>query len=95
MFYKISDYSLVSYSKSHVKNKKYDAILKSKSNGKLVRVPFGDLRYTNYRDCTKLNLYPHLINNNTEKRRLYRLRHKKDLREEFYSPGYFSLHILW
>ena len=95
MFYKMSEYSFVKYEKSSRKDKKYNAVLKCKLNKRIVKIPFGSLSYTNYRDKTKLNLYPHLINNDPEKRRLYKLRHNKDLREGYYSAGYFSYWVLW
>lgn len=94
-YYNKKDYKLIGYKKSNTKNKMYDAILENNKTKKIVRVPFGDIRYENYRDLTSLNLYPQLIHNNKERRRLYRLRHKKDLKDGYYSPGWFSYYILW
>lgn len=94
-YYNKIDYKLWGYKKSNTKNKMYDAILINKKTGKTVNIPFGDKRYENYRDMTGLDLYPQLIHNDKERRRLYRLRHQKDIKKGFYSPGWFSYFILW
>ena len=91
MYYKKNEYKLLGYRKSLTKNKKYDAILQGKN--KIVKVPFGDNRYNNYHDLTGLNLYT--STGDKQKRKLYRARHKKDLKEGYYSPGYFSYYVLW
>ena len=72
----------------------YDAILLDNS-GKFIIVPFGDKRYENYQDKTKLNLYPHLIHGDKERRKRYRSRHKVYLKKGYFSPSYFSFHYLW
>jgi hypothetical protein len=89
------DYILLRYEKSKTKNKKYDAIIQNKKNKEIKKIPFGDKRYNNYHDKTGLNLYPSLITGDKKRRRLYKLRHKKDVKEGYYSPGYFSFNILW
>jgi len=94
-YYNKKDYKLIGYEKSNTKNKMYNAILQNKETKKIIKIPFGDKRYENYRDLTGLNLYPQLIHNDKERRRLYRLRHKKDLKKDYYSPGWFSYYILW
>jgi hypothetical protein len=95
VYYKIKNYTLIGYDKSKTKGKMYDAILERKSDNKIIKVPFGSNQYNNYRDISGLNLYPQLINPDKERRRLYKIRHKKDLRKNYYSPGYFSYNILW
>ena len=95
VYYSKSIYKLIGYRKSRTKNKMYDAILQHKKDGKQIIIPFGDKRYQNYRDITGLNLYPRLIHNDKNRRRLYRARHKVFLKEGFYSPSYFSYNILW
>ena len=92
-YYSKKDYKLLGYRKSKRKNAKYDAILENKKTKKLKYVPFGAIGYENYRDLTGLNLYK--THNDPKKRRLYRARHKKDLKEGYYSPGYFSYYITW
>jgi hypothetical protein len=75
-------------------------MMQRKADRRIVRVPFGDSKYSNYQDKkTGLNLYK--STNDKEKRKLYRARHNlKDLRQGFYSPGHFRLstcsyYILW
>ena len=93
MFYSKNEYKLIKYEKSKTKNKKYDAILQK--NNKTYRVPFGDNRYENYHDKTGLSLYPKLLHGDKKRRILYRARHHKDIKEGYYSPGWFSFYILW
>jgi hypothetical protein len=94
-YYKKTEYKLLGYRKSKRKYKKYDAILENKTTKKLKYVPFGDNRYENYRDLTGLDLYPHLLHSDNNRRRLYRARHNKDLKKGYYSPGFFSYFVLW
>ena len=95
MYYKKTDFSILGYRKSKTKYKKYDAILINKNNNKTYSVPFGDKRYENYHDLSGLNLYPHLLHGDKKRRASYRARHKKDLKDGFYSPGWFSYFVLW
>ena len=94
MFYSIKEYDLIGFVKSKTKNKMYDAILKSKK-GELAKVPFGDERFENYWDLTRLNLYPQLNHGDKERRKRYRKRHKVYLKKGYYSPGFFSYYYLW
>ena len=94
-YYKMKEYNLLGYEKATAKNKMYNAILENKDTKKIIKVPFGSTKYQNYGDKTGLNLYPHLITGDKERRRLYLLRHAKDIKKGFYSPGYFSTNILW
>ena len=95
VYYKSLEYELVGYEKSNYKGKMYNAIIKNKKSNKIVKVPFGSSEYENYQDKTGLNLYPHLIHGNTKRRRLYRSRHIKNIKNGYYSAGYFSMKILW
>lgn len=95
MYYKISDYRLIRFQKSKTKFKKYDAILQNRKTNKLYIVPFGQLPYESYRDKTGLNLYPQLLHGDKKRRERYRIRHQKDLKDGYYSPGYFSYFYLW
>jgi hypothetical protein len=87
-------YKLIGYEKAKAKNKMYNALIQNKQ-GKVIKLPFGDNRYENYRDITGLNLYPHLIHNDPNRRRLYKARHKGYLRKGYFSPSYFSYFVLW
>jgi hypothetical protein len=95
MYYNKKEYKLLGYRRSNTKHKKYDAIIENKKTQKKIHIPFGDKRYENYHDLTGLNLYPKLLHNDKNRRRLYKARHKKDLKEGYYSPGYFSYYIIW
>lgn len=94
-YYSKKEYKLEGYEKSKRKGKQYNALLKRKSDGRIIRVPFGDNQMQNYRDETGLNAYPKLIHNDKNRRRLFRARHKGYLRKGYYSPSWFSYHILW
>ena len=94
-YYSKKDYKLLGYRRSKTNHKKYDAVLEQKKTGKIKYVPFGDKRYENFHDLTGLNLYPNLLHGDKNRRRLYRARHKKDLKKGYYSPGYFSYYVIW
>ncbi len=89
-----NNYRLLGFEQSNTQNKKYDAILQNKTTKAIKKVPFGDVRYQQYRDSTPLKLYKHLNHNDKERRRLYRARHEKDMSNKF-SSGYFSSKFLW
>jgi hypothetical protein len=95
MYYSFEDYKFKSFEKSDVLNKKYNAILINTKTKKEIRVPFGDSRYGQYKDSTGLGLYSSKDTLDKNKKKLYRLRHSKDLRTNFFSPGYFAFKYLW
>ena len=94
MYYSKRDYKLVKFQKSTSKFKKYDAILKHRLHKNYVRVPFGDNRYEQYKDRTKLGIYSHLDHLDKKRKKLYHARHQKD-KNLPYSPSYFSSTYLW
>jgi hypothetical protein len=89
-----NDYKLKGFEKSKTKNKKYDAILIHKQTGREKRVPFGDNRYSHYKDTTGLGIYSKADTLDKERRRLYRLRHAGEDKNK-YSSGWFSWFFLW
>lgn len=95
MFYLIRDYKLINFERSKTKNKKYDAILQNKLNDKLVKIPFGDKRFEQFKDSTGLGLYSNKDHGDLKRRQLYRQRHQKDIKKGYYSPGYMSFYFLW
>jgi len=95
VYYKKTDYKLLGYEKATKKGKMYNAVLQNKTTKKTHKVPFGSSEYENYRDLTGLNLYTHLIHGDKKRKKLYRARHKKDLKDGYYSAGYFSYFVLW
>lgn len=94
MFYDKKIYNLLKFEVSKKKNKKYNAVLVNKKNNNVVRVPFGDKRYEQYFDAA-LGYYSKKNHLDPERRRLYRIRHDKDLKKGYYSPGFFSYFYLW
>ena len=95
MYYLKSDYKLLGYEKSKKKDKKYDAIIQNKKTKKIIRIPSGNIHYKMYRDLTGLNLYPNLIHNDKERRKRYRARAKSLVKDDYYSPSWFSYYITW
>jgi hypothetical protein len=93
VYYPMSEYKLLGYQRSSRNGKKYDAIIKNKSTGRTVRVPFGATGYETFKDDTGLSLYK--THRDAARRKSYIARHKGFIRQGFYSPGYFSLKILW
>jgi hypothetical protein len=93
-YFSKDEWHILQFQRSKAKNKKYAVILRN-TDGKKKTLNFGDKRYENYQDATGLGLYNNLIHNDKERRRLYRLRHKKDLKDGYYSSGYFSYYYLW
>lgn len=89
-----SQYDLIQFRKSLKKGKKYDAILRNKATLQLKYIPFGDVRYEQYKDKVPLHLYRSVDHNDPVRRERYRARHKG---EELYkySSGWFSWYYLW
>ena len=95
MYYSFEAFRFKGFEKSDAQNKKYNAIIVDKVTKKETRVPFGDSRYSQYKDVTGLGLYSKNDTLDKKRRDLYRLRHAKDLKDGYYSPGYFSFYYLW
>ncbi len=95
VYYKKTDYKLLGYEKARNPAKMYSGILERKKDGKIIRVPFGDSQKGNYWDKTGLNLYPHLIHGDKERRKRFQQRAKGYVKDGYYSPGWFSYYILW
>ena len=94
-YYNKKDYKLLGYRKSTTKYKKYDGMLQNRKTKKIINVPFGDVRYSNFHDLTGLNLYKNLLHKDIKRRRLFRSRMKHNLNSGYYSPSWFSYFILW
>ena len=95
MRYPKSEYDFVRFEKSKTEHKKYDAILLNRKTGGLVRVPFGDNRYEQFKDSTGLGLYTSKDHYDFARKKSYWARHKNDIVQNAYSAGMFSLHYLW
>lgn len=84
---------LLSFEKSPVKNKKYRAKVLVKKDV-IKNVDFGDSRYEHYKDSTGLGLWSHKDHNDSNRRRLFRARHRLNAKKK-YSPAWFSWNYLW
>ena len=91
----MSEYKLKEFKKSNTKDKKYDAILINKNTGRQKVFHFGNKNYQHYKDTTGLGVYTHLNHLDPERRRLYKIRHNKDIKTGYYSSGYFAMRFLW
>jgi hypothetical protein len=95
MYYPKTRYHFVKFERSTNRHKKYDAILENVVSKRLVRLPFGEVDYEQYRDRTGLGRYSKQDHGDLERRAQYRQRHKRDVKPGFYSPGYFAWYFLW
>lgn len=93
MFYSMKKYRLVGFKKSNKRHKKYDALIEHKDTQRIIKISFGDNRYSNYHDLTRLNLYE--THGDKKRRANYRKRAIVHVKKGFYSPSYFSYFYLW
>jgi len=94
-YYSKAEYKLKGFEKAKAKHKKYTAILENKKTKKQVKINFGDIRYQQFKDTTGLGLYSNKNHGDKKRRASYRARHAKDIKDGFYSAGYFSMRFLW
>ena len=90
------DYKLVGFERSHVRGKKYDAILRNKRDPTRSKksVPFGAVGYEQFKDSTGKGFYTRVNHGDPKRRRNYRTRHHGENKRKF-SSGYFSWKYLW
>jgi hypothetical protein len=88
-----SRFRLKKFIKSRVKNKKYTAIIEDIKTRREYKVPFGDVRYEQYRD-TALGLYRQLDHGDKQRRLNYLARHEAT-RKKKWSASWFSSVYLW
>ena len=88
-----SEYTFQRFERSSRPTKKYAAILKSKSTGRLVTIHFGATGYSQYKDRA-LGLYSSLDHKDKKRRANYRSRHTSDI-DKAYSASWFALKYLW
>lgn len=93
VYFSMDDYTLRTIRKSARKHKKYDAVLERQ--GKETIIPFGDSRYEQYKDSTKIKAFKHKDHNDMKRRKAYIARHSHFIRKGYYSAGYFSMKYLW
>ena len=87
-------FRLVRFKKSNTRYKKYDAIIEDVVTKRQQTVPFGDVRYSQYRDDTGLGRYTKLNHNDKKRKDDYLARHAKTMTKKF-SPSYFAAKYLW
>jgi hypothetical protein len=94
-YYSKKEYDHIGFEKAKAKGKMYNALLRRKSDKRIIRVPFGANNMENYQDKTGLNAYPHLIHGDKKRRASFRARHRGYLKDGYFSPGFFSYFFLW
>ena len=94
-YYSKKDYIFKGFEKAKAKHKKYTALIQHKKTKKIIKINFGDDRYQQYKDSTGLGLYSNKNHLDKKRRASYRSRHKKDIKDGFYSAGLFSMRFLW
>lgn len=87
-------FRLVKFEVARKNNKKYLAIIEDKKTKRKQTVPFGDVRYDQYRDDVPLKRYTRLNHNDKKRRDNYLARHGKTMTKKF-SPSYFAAKYLW
>ena len=81
----MSDFKLISVTKSKKPAKKYDAKFENKKTKRTKTVSFGAAKMSDY-----------TIHKDKERRERYRKRHQKDLKTgDSTRPGYLSFFLLW
>jgi len=81
----MSDFKLLSVTKSNKKDKKYDAKFENKKTKRIKTVSFGAKNMSDY-----------TIHKDKERRERYRKRHQKDLKtNDPTRAGYLSMFLLW
>ena len=93
-YYPKTDFLFLKFERSHLKSKKYDAILQNKKTFKTVKIPFGAQGYAQFKDQTPLKLYSNFDHNDKTRRQRYKARHAKDINKP-YSASWFSSKYLW
>ncbi len=74
--------------------KKYNAIIEDKKTKRRQKIPFGDKRFSQYKDSTGLKLYSRLDHGDPERKKNYLARHEKT-RHKKHSASYYSAVFLW
>jgi hypothetical protein len=87
-------FRLIKFEIAKANNKKYNAIIEDKKTKRKQTVPFGDVRYAQYRDDVPLKRYTRLNHNDRKRRENYLARHGKTMTKKF-SASYFSAKYLW
>ena len=92
-YYPREKYTFIGFERSSRPTKKYAAIIKSKSTGRLVTIHFGARSYGQFKDRA-LGLYSSSDHNDKTRRANYHARHASDINKA-YSASWFALKYLW
>jgi len=95
MYFSKQEYNFIEFRKSNMKNKKYAAIIENKKTKRKKTINFGDDRHEQYKDTTGLGLYSHKNHLDKNRQESYKLRHHNDIKDGFYSAGWFAMKFLW
>ena len=87
-------FRIVKFERSHLPQKKYNAIIEDVKTRKRMKVPFGSTQYQQFRDDVPLKLYKRLDHNDEKRRKNYLARHEKTRHKRF-SPSWLSSVYLW
>lgn len=94
-YYPMSIYTILGNEVSHLPYKKYNLVLQRKGTNTIIRVPYGDSQYPQYRDTTGIGKYTHRDHLDKNRQIRYLKRHRVFLKRGYYSPGWASLRYLW
>lgn len=99
MPYLKKDYTFKGFEKSKNPQKKYDAILENKQNGRIKRMSFGSKSMEQYRDRTPLKLYKSKDHLDKTRRKAFLdrfrgTRERQNWNKE-YTPLMFATRYLW
>ena len=94
-YFSKKEWKFEKFEKATAKHKKYKAILRNRKTGRKHTVNYGDSRYEQFRDSTGLGLYSKKNHGDMKRKKNYRARHRKDIKDGYYSAGYFSMKYLW
>lgn len=87
-------HDFIKFEVSHLPTKKYNAVLRNKSTGRELRVPFGAIGYEQYEDTTGVGAYSKFDHLDDNRRANYINRHASD-KNKPYSASWFSRRYLW
>ena len=94
--YPADKYTFVKFERSKNKDKKYDAVLRNNTTGRIKKISFGASGYQQYRDSTGLKLYSSQDHLDEDRKKKYLARHAGEGNpSRKYSAGWFATNFLW
>lgn len=95
MQYKKKLFELVDIKISSRKNKKYDAFIRNKKTGQIIKIPFGQKGYEHYQDITPIKVYSDYDHKDDGRKIKYQRRFRRMYNPEYWSPTSLSWTFLW